>query len=79
MKTFQVLIVVSPLINSIRDQVKKLHDLCHYKVESRVMKKRRHWIVDGNYSVLYGTSCRVIVEDKVNSRMVCALPLGFGY
>jgi hypothetical protein len=36
---------------------------------SRVMKKRRHWIEEGNYSVLYGTACRVIVEDKANSRM----------
>ena len=27
------------------------------------MKKRRHWIEEGNYSVLYGTACRVIVED----------------
>ena len=27
------------------------------------MKKRRHWIEKGNYSVLYGTACRVIVED----------------
>jgi hypothetical protein len=28
-----------------------------------VMKKRRHWIEKGNYSVLNGTACRVIVED----------------
>ena len=27
------------------------------------MKKRRHWVEKGNYSVLYGTACRVIVED----------------
>jgi hypothetical protein len=26
------------------------------------MKKRRHWIEEGNYSVLYSTACRVIVE-----------------
>jgi hypothetical protein len=44
------------------------------------MKKRRHWIVKGNYSVLYGTACRVIVEDIesvycMDSRMVCALAI----
>jgi hypothetical protein len=29
---------------------------------------------EGKYSVLYGTPGRVIVEDKVYSRIVCALP-----
>ena len=39
------------------------------------MKMRRHWIVEEKFSVLYGTACRIIVEDKVNSRMVCALAI----
>jgi hypothetical protein len=30
---------------------------------------------EGKYSVLYGTPGRVIVEDKVYSRIVCALAI----
>jgi delta-aminolevulinic acid dehydratase/porphobilinogen synthase len=66
------------LINSIRDQVKKLYDLGVSAVlllswiES---DKEASALEEGKYSDCIIWHSRVIVEDKVYSRTVCALAI----
>ena len=50
--------------------------LCHYQVESRAINKRSKALEEGKYSDCINIwHSRVIVEDKVYGRTVCALAI----
>ena len=80
--------MVSPLINSIRDQVKKLHDLGVSAVSLLSCiesDKEAKALEEGKYSDCIIWHSRVIVEDRTmetntstkctHSKMVCALAI----
>ena len=65
------------MINSIRDQVKKLHNLGVSAVSLSWIKsdEEAKAFQEGKYSDCIIWHSGVIVEDKVYSRMVCALAI----
>ena len=80
-----LVIVVSPLINLMRDQVRKLRDLGVSSVSLSTIEsdEEAKAVEEGKYSVVYGTPesllkterWRRMLSNKVYSKMVCALAI----